>query len=139
MLNFVYIKKAGISPGYVVTSLGLDSKAERTTCSLLAVAAVTFSTSLSCNTKGAVSNSVVPFADIDLVLNKLNTASDVSVIVTVMVSALPESSDTSIDFIIAVVADGTVYNVVADVEVKSTFLFTNELAKKICLRFCFVF
>jgi hypothetical protein len=38
-----------------------------------------------------------------------------------------------------VVADGTVYNIVADVEVKSTFLFTNELAKEICLRFCFVF
>ena len=34
----------------------------------------------------------------DLVLNKLKTASSVSVSVTVIVSALPESSDTSIDF-----------------------------------------
>jgi hypothetical protein len=32
-----------------------------------------------------------------------------------------------------------VYNVVALVVVKSTFLFTNELAKEVCLRFCFVF
>ena len=47
-----------------------------------------------------------------------------------MVSALPESSDTNIDLITAVVADGTVYSVVADVDVKSAFLFTNELAKE---------
>jgi len=66
----------------------------------LAVAAVTFNTSLSCSIKGADNSSVVPFADIDLVLKRLNTASDVSVIVTVIVSALPESSDTNIDFII---------------------------------------
>jgi hypothetical protein len=64
----------------------------------------------------------------DLVLNKLKTASSVSVIVTVIVSALPESSDTSIDFITAVVAVGTVYNVVALLLVKSFFLFTNVLA-----------
>ena len=51
-----------------------------------------------------------------------------------MVSALPESSDTSIDFIIAVVAVGTVYSVVADVVVRSTFLFTNVLAKEKSLR-----
>ena len=51
-----------------------------------------------------------------------------SVIVTVIVSAFPESSDTSIDLITAVVADGTVYKVVADVLVKSAFLFTNVLA-----------
>jgi len=122
-----------------VTSLGLDSKAERITCSLLAVAAVTFSISLSFNTNGADNNSVVPLADIDLVLNTLNTASAVSVIVTVIVSALPESSDTNIDFIIAVVADGTVYNVVAEVVVRSTFLFVNELAKEKSLRLCLVF
>ena len=82
---------------------------------------------------------MVPLADIYLVLNKLNTAVDVSVIVTVIVSALPESSETNIDLITAVVADGTVYNVVADVEVKSTFLFTNELAKEKSLRFCLFF
>ena len=73
--------------------------------------------------------------DVDSIVQKLNTLSLVSVIVTVIVSALPESSDTNIDFIIAVVADGTVYSVVADVEVKSTFLFTNELAKEKSLRF----
>ena len=111
-----------VNQDYVVTSLGLDCKDERTTCSLLAVAAVTFSISLYSNTKGADNNSVVPLADMDLVLNKLNTLSLVSVIVTVIVSPLPESSDTSMDFIIAVVAVGTVYNVVADVVVKSTFL-----------------
>ena len=43
-------------------------------------------------------------------------------------------TDTSIDLTIAVVADGTVYSVVADVVVKSTFLFTNELAKEKSLR-----
>ena len=51
-----------------------------------------------------------------------------------MVSALPESSDTKIDFTMAVVALGTVYSVVADVVVKSTFLFTNVLAKEKSLR-----
>ena len=71
---------------------------------------------------------------IDFVLNKLNTFELVSVIVTVIVSALPESSDTNIDFTIAVVAVGTVYSVVSDVVVKSTFLFTNELAKEKSLR-----
>ena len=45
-----------------------------------------------------------------------------------MVSALPESSDTSIDLITPVVAVGTVYSVVALVVVKSTFLFTKEFA-----------
>ena len=82
---------------------------------------------------------MVPFADIDLVLNKLNTAVAVSVIVTVIVSALPESSDTNIDLITDVVADGTVYNIVALVVVKSTFLFTNVLAKEKSLRLCFFF
>jgi len=52
----------------------------------------------------------------------------VSVIVTVMVSALFESSDTSIDLMTAVVADGTVYKVVASVLVKSAFLLTNAFA-----------
>ena len=82
-------------------------------------------------TKGADNNSVVALADIALVLNRLKTASDVSVIVTVIVSALPESSDTSIDFITAVVADGTVYNVVALLLVKSAFLFTKLFAIRI--------
>ena len=64
--------------------------------------------SLSWATIGALNSSVVAFADIALVLNKLKTASSVSVIVMVMVSALPESSDTKIDLITAVVAVGTV-------------------------------
>ena len=45
-----------------------------------------------------------------------------------MVSALPESSDTSIDLITLVAAEGTVYSVVALVVVKSAFLFINEFA-----------
>ena len=132
--------KAGISPGVnnitlflqrnqaYVTVLGLISSADNTTCNLFAVAAVTFIISLSATTSGADNNSDVPLDEIDLVLNKLKTASSVSVIVTVIVSALPESSDTSIDLITAVVALGTVYRVVALVLVKSTFLFTNVLA-----------
>ena len=113
---------------YDVTILGLISSADNTTCNLLAVAAVTFITSLSATTSGAESSSDVPLADIALTLKRLKTASSVSVIVIVIVSAFPESSDTSIDLTTAVVADGTVYNVVADVLVKSTFLFTNVLA-----------
>jgi len=122
-----------------VTVLGLISSADNTTCNLFAVAAVTFIISLSATTSGADNNSDVPLDEIDLVLNKLKTASSVSVIVTVIVSALPESSDTSIDFITAVVALGTVYSVVALVLVKSFFLFTNVLAKEISLRFRLVF
>ena len=117
-----------VKQAYDVTILGLISSADNTTCSLLAVAAVTFITSLSATTSGAESSSDVPLADIALTLNRLKTASSVSVIVIVIVSAFPESSDTSIDLITAVVADGTVYNVVALVLVKSTFLFTNVLA-----------
>ena len=117
-----------VNQAYDVTILGLISSADNTTCNLFAAAAVTFNTSLSCNTRGADSNSDVALADIALVLKRLKTASSVSVIVTVIVSAFPESSDTMIDLITAVVADGTVYKVVADVLVKSTFLFTNVLA-----------
>ena len=46
--------------------------------------------------------------DVDSIVQKLNTLSLASVIVIVMVSPLPESSDTNIDLIIAVVAVGTV-------------------------------
>ena len=133
--------KAGISPGvnnitlfiqrnqaYVVTILGLISSADNTTCNLFAVAAVTFIISLSATTSGAESSSDVPLDDIALTLKRLKTASSVSVTVIVIVSPLPESSDTRIDLITAVVAVGTVYKVVADVLVKSTFLFTNVLA-----------
>ena len=119
---FVHINQA-----YDVTTLGLISSSDNTTCNLLAVAAVTFITSLSATTIGAESSSDVPLAEIALTLKRLKTASSVSVIVIVIVSPLPESSDTRIDLITAVVADGTVYNVVADVLVKSFFLFTNVL------------
>ena len=117
-----------VNQAYDVTILGLISSADNTTCSLLAVAAVTFIISLSATTSGAESSSDVPLAEIALPLNRLKTALSVSVKVTVIVSAFPESSDTRIDLITAVVAVGTVYKVVADVLVKSTFLFTNVLA-----------
>ena len=112
----------------VVTTLGLISKAESTTCSRLAVAAVTLIISLSSTIKGADSNSDVPLAEIALTLKRLKSAASVSVNVIVIVSAFPESSDTSIDLMTAVVAVGTVYSVVALVLVKSAFLFTNVLA-----------
>ena len=80
-----------------VTSLGLISKAESTTWSLLAVAAVTLITSLSLAINGADSSSDVALADIALVLKRLKTASSVSVNVIVIVSAFPQSSDTRID------------------------------------------
>jgi hypothetical protein len=63
------------------------------------------------------------FALTALTLNKLNTAPAELVSVSVIVSALPESSDTNIDLTIAVIAVGPVYNVVAAVEVKSTLAF----------------
>ena len=55
-------------------------------------------------TRGCVSSSTVALAEIAFVLNKLNTFEEVSVNVKVILSALPESSDTSIDLIILVVA-----------------------------------
>ena len=93
------------------------------TCNLLAVAAVTFNISDSSTTRGAESSSTVALALTALTLNTLNTAAEASVSVTVIVSALPESSDTRIDFTIAVRAVGHVYSVVAVVAVKSTFAF----------------
>jgi hypothetical protein len=120
---FLQVKQA-----YDVTILGLISSADNTTCNLFAVAAVTFIISLSATTSGADNNSDVPLDDIALTLNRLKTALSVSVTVIVIVSPLPESSDTRIDLITAVVAVGTVYSVVADVLVKSTFLFINVFA-----------
>ena len=98
-----------------------------TTCSLSAVAAVTFTISDSSTTKGAVSSSVVAFALTAFVLNKLNTALSAAVMVTVIVSALPESSDTRIDLTIAVVAVGHVYSVVTVVAGRATFAFLYAL------------
>ena len=130
----MFIRFLQIKQDYVVTSRFLISKAESTTWSRLAVAAVTFTISLSATTKGADSSSEVPLADIALTLKRLKTASSVSVIVMVIVSAFPESSDTSMDLITAVVAVGTVYNVVALVLVKSTFLLTNVFAIRLKIK-----
>ena len=104
------------------------SKILATTCSLFAVAAVAFNTSPVCITRGAVNSSVVPFADMDLVLNKLNTALAELVIVKVIVSALPESSDTRMELTTLVVNAGAVYSVVTLVVVKSTFAFVYTFA-----------
>ena len=101
-----------------------------TTCSLFAVAAVTFNISPVCTTRGAVNSSTVLFALTALVLKRLNVAGDdsASVIVNVIVSALPESSDTRIDFTMPVVNSGAVYSVVALVVVRSFFAFVYTLA-----------
>ena len=94
------------------------------------MAAVTFNISPVCTTRGAVNSSTVLFALTALVLNRLNVAGDdsASVIVTVIVSALPESSDTSIDVTMPVVYEGAVYSVVALVVVKSFLAFTYTFA-----------
>ena len=72
---------------------------------------------------GCDSNSIVVLADTALVLNRLNTFEDASVKVKVILSAFPESSDTSIDFIIPVVDAGTVYTTVSELVVKSFLAF----------------
>jgi hypothetical protein len=99
-----------------------------TTCSLWAVAAVTFNISPVCSTRGAVNSSVVAFADTALVLNRLNTTLAELVSVTVIVSALPESSDTIIELTTLVVSAGAVYSVVTLVVVRSTFAFVYTFA-----------
>ena len=67
-------------------------------------------------------------ADTDLLLNKLNMLVDASTQVTVIVVPDPESSDTNIDLITAVLKEGTVYTVVRSVVVKSFFLFIKLFA-----------
>mgnify|MGYP003638645179 CR=1 FL=1 len=67
-----------------------------------------FPSSSSRTTRGWVNNSTVAFAPTAFTLKRLKTAVAVFVIVTVMVSAFPLSSETSIDLIIAVVAAGAV-------------------------------
>ena len=57
---------------------------------------------------GWVINSTVAFAEIALSLNTLNTFEDASVIVTEILSALLESSDTIIFFIIVLESAGAV-------------------------------
>jgi len=81
----------------LVVTLVLDSSCMlATTCNRLAVAAVTFKISALSKIKSLVNNSTVPFAPTAFTLNKLKTSLPL-VMVTVIVSALPESSDTSIE------------------------------------------
>jgi len=56
-------------------------------------------------------------------LKRENTAVLASVIVIVIVSALPVSSDTKIDLTSEVVAEGAVYSTVSVSVVRSTFAF----------------
>ena len=108
-------------------------------CKRLAVAAVALIISPSFNTKDCDNNSTVVFAATAVTLNKLNTAEPL-VRVTVIVSALPLSSLTSIDFTTAVAPTtcgtvvssvvGTVYIVVAFVVVRSTALLKNISANE---------
>jgi hypothetical protein len=75
-----------------------------------------------------VSNSNVPFAVRAFVLKRLKTAVAELTSVTVIVGVAPVSSDTRMDFMIEVVAVGTVYNVSLSVSVKSSFAFLYALA-----------
>jgi len=62
-------------------------------------------------------------AAIAVTLNRLKTAASASVIVTVIVSALPLSSDARMLLTREVVAAGAVYSTVTPVVVKSTLAF----------------
>ena len=84
-------------------------------CNLPAVVACAFNISLSCNIIGWLINSVVAFEPIAFVLKRENTAALASVKVTLILSPLPESSDTKILFIIALELLGDVYTVVLSV------------------------
>ena len=95
------------------------------TCNLLAVAAVTLIISLEVSIKSLVNNSTVPLELIALSLYTLNTSLPF-VIVTVIASALPLSSDTNIDCITDTVSAGQVQTVVALVVVKSVFTFLSR-------------
>ena len=69
-----------------------------------------------------MSSSIVPFAPTAFTLYRLKSLPPLD-IVSVIVSALPESSDTMIDFTIAVVFAGHEYKVVSLVVVRSTLEF----------------
>ena len=77
-------------------------------CNLPAVVACAFNISLSCSIIGCVINSVVAFAPIVFDLKRENIAALASVKVAVILSPLPESSDTKIFFKIALELLGTV-------------------------------
>ena len=106
---------------YAVVDLG-TSTSEATTCNRFAVAAVTVSMSPDTKTKSFDINSTVPLAPTALTLNRLNTEPPF-VIVTVMVSALPVSSDTKIEDTKVVINGGQVYITVAVAVVKSNLAF----------------
>ena len=78
-------------------------------------------------TTGELNNSMDCFADIVFSKNILNTDAP-AVKDTVIVEALLESSDTKIDFTIAVVFAGQVYNTVLFVVFRSIFTFLYVLA-----------
>ena len=74
----------------------------------MAVAAVNLIISPVSTIKGCVKSSMVVFAATALTLKRLKTAAAASVIVIVIVSALPVSSETTIDLKTAVLAAGAV-------------------------------
>ena len=113
---------------YAVVVLGTSTR-EAITCNLLAVAAVTFTISPDTNIKSLLSNSIVLLAATAFTLNTLNTEPPL-VIVTVIVSALPVSSDTKIEDTNVVINAGHVYIFVATAVVKSnlTFLYLDVLS-----------
>jgi hypothetical protein len=96
---------------------------DATTCRRFASAAVTVNISLSSNTNGSDNNCSVTFPPILFTLNNTKILLEISVMVIVIVLPLPLSSQTNIDFIIALELLGTVYNGVAEVVVKSNFEF----------------
>ena len=106
---------------YAVVDLGTSTN-EATTCNRFAVAAVTDSMSPDTKTKSFDINSIVPLAPTALTLNKLKTEPPF-VMVTVIVSAVPVSSDTKIEDTKVVINGGQVYITVAVAVVKSDFTF----------------
>jgi len=112
---------------YAVVDLGTSTR-EATTCNLLAVPAVTFNISPETKIKSFVMSSNVPLEDTALSLYMLYTSLPF-VTVSVIVSALPLSSETKIEDTNVVIKDGHVYRVVTFVVVKSnlTFLYLDVL------------
>jgi hypothetical protein len=96
---------------------------DATTCRRFASAAVTVNISLSSNTNGSNNNCSVVFPVTLFTLNNTKILLEISVMVTVIVLPLPLSSQTNIDFMIALELLGTVYKGVADAVVKSNFEF----------------
>jgi len=109
----------------------LISSIDATICNLFASAAVTCNVSLSCIIKGSFNNCSVALPAIALFLNIVNLSADAGSPLnksTVMSLPLLVSSQTKIDFIIALEFEGTVYKVVTVADVKSSFEFLYILA-----------